>query len=243
MAEVSNAIPTAVGSSVVDEKSAAAPAGPRKTPFAQPASGCTPPPAAELTEDQQAKYKTVFDTVQSWTEIPDSTAKNASKSPLTDDDKLWLTRECLLRYLRATKWNTAEAAKRLQSTLTWRREYGVEKFTADYISPENETGKQVIMGFDKEGRACLYLLPKNQNTAVSDKQVHHLVYMLDRSIDMIPPGQETIALLIDFADTGSSKNPPVSQARQVLNILQGHYPERLGRALISNGKSFVPGLS
>ena len=42
----------------------------------------------------------------------------------------------------------------------------------------------------------------------------------------------TLALLINFAD--KAKNPSMSTARTVLNILQEHYPERLGLALVIN---------
>lgn len=57
--------------------------------------------------------------------------------------------------------------------------------------------------------------------------------MLDRTVDMLPPGQENACLIIHFKGATAGKTPSVSQARQVLNILQGHNPERLGRALIS----------
>jgi hypothetical protein len=33
--------------------------------------------------------------------------------------------ECLLRYLRATKWNANEAIEGLEGTLKWRREFGI----------------------------------------------------------------------------------------------------------------------
>jgi len=150
---------------------------------------------------------------------------------------MWLTRDCLLRYLRATKWSPTEAPKRLLATLTWRREYGLDTFTPSYISPENETGKQVILGYDFEGRPCLYLNPSKQNTAKSDRQLHHLVFMLERVIDLMGPGQETSALLINFKESSSGSNPSVGQGKQTLVILQGHYPERLGRALISERES------
>ena len=50
---------------------------------------------------------------------------------------------------------------------------------------------------------------------------------------MLPPGQENAALIINFKGTGGGKIPTVAQARAVLNILQTHNPERLGKALIS----------
>lgn len=198
-----------------------------------PKSQTKPPPPAKLTGEQESKYAQVLAKVSTWTSLPVSTAKNAAQAPLSDDERMWLTRECLLRYLRATKWNTVNALKRLQSTLSWRREYGADTFTFDYISPENETGKQVILGFDNDARPCLYLNPAKQNTDMSDRQIHHLCFMLDRTVDMMPPGQENACLIINFRGASSGKIPTVGQARAVLNILQNHNPERLGKALIS----------
>jgi hypothetical protein len=206
--------------------------GPLKVPIPTPTT--KPPPPAKLTGEQESKYATVLSKVSAWQTLPVSTAKNAAQASLADHERMWLTRECLLRYLRATKWNTANALKRLQSTLSWRREYGADKFTFDYISPENETGKQVILGYDNSARPCLYLNPAKQNTDMSDRQIHHLCFMLDRTVDMLPPGQENACLIINFKGAASGKIPSVGQARQVLNILQGHNPERLGLALISD---------
>ena len=207
--------------------------GPLKVPITKPGLQQKPLRPAPLTGDQESKYAQVLARVSTWKTIPTSTAKKAPQAALEDYERMWLTRECLLRYLRATKWNTANALIRLQSTLSWRREYGADDFTYDYISPENETGKQVILGYDNDARPCLYLNPAKQNTKMSDRQIHHLCFMLDRTIDMMPPGQENSALIINFKGASSGNVPTVSQARQVLNILQGHNPERLGKALIS----------
>lgn len=209
--------------------------GPVKVPFPYPLPTCKPVAQPELTPEQTKKYEDLLKVVEAWTEIPIKSGRWAKKEPITDEEKLWLTKECLLRYLRATKWSPTEAPKRLLATLTWRREYGLYTFTPEYISPENETGKQVILGFDNDARPCLYLNPSKQNTAKSDRQLHHLVFMLERVIDLMVPGQESTALLINFKETGSgsASGPSVGQGKETLNILQGHYPERLGRALIS----------
>ncbi|KAJ4984363.1 cral trio domain-containing protein [Stagonosporopsis vannaccii] len=203
-------------------------------PIAEPAAGCTPAPPAALTAEQQSKYEQFLTEVQAWESLPVSSAKGAESAPLDENERLWLTRECLLRYLRATKWNLAQASTRLRSTAVWRREFGTEKLSASYISPENEKGKQVQLGFDKSGRPCLYLLPQNQNTKPGPRQVEHLVYMLERTLDLHPPGQESLALLIDFRNTSSGGTPGMGIAKQVLDILQNHYPERLGRALLTH---------
>jgi hypothetical protein len=207
-----------------------------QVPFSTPTPESKPAPHATLTADQQTKYDELLATAKSWTTLPTTSLKGAEEAPLSEDEHLWLTRECLLRYLRAAKWNLPQAIKRVQDTLVWRREYGTAGFTADYISEENATGKQVVLGFDNEGRPCLYLLPQNQNTKTNPKQVQHLVFMLERTLDIAPPGQETLALLIDFRNSSAGSQPNIATGRQVLSILQNHYPERLGRALITHRK-------
>ena len=235
----SSATPTSARAESQEEEWKMPTDGPLKTPIPRPAAATKPPPEAKLTDEQQTKYATVLAQVSQWTTIPASTAKNAAQAPIEERERMFLTRECLLRYLRATKWVTADALKRLQGTLSWRREYGADTFTHDYISPENETGKQVQLGFDKEQRPCLYLRPAKQNTKMSDRQIHHLCYMLDRTIDMMPAGQESNCLIIDFKGAKSGAVPSLGQAQAVLNILQTHNPERLGKALITDTPWYV----
>ncbi|KAF8450036.1 CRAL/TRIO domain protein [Kalaharituber pfeilii] len=197
--------------------------GKKLTPFAVPAPGCTPAPPTALNSEQESKYNSLLTAV--------SSPELGLPSPLTASERMWLTRECLLRYLRATKWDLAAAKARVLSSLLWRREYGTESLTAEHISPENETGKQWLLGYDLQGRPCLSLNPARQNTEPSPRQIQHLVYMLERAIDLMPPGQETLALKIDYASAASSKIPSLATGKQALNILQNHYPERLGRAI------------
>lgn len=203
------------------------------TPFCHPHPSAHLPTQPALSPEQEAKYTTLLTSVSSWTTIPSST-KSHEATPLAPSEKIWLTRECLLRYLRAAKWAVPTAATRLQATLTWRREYGIASHTPEYISEENETGKQVILGYDLAGRPCLYLNPQKQNTKESKRQMHHLVFMLERCIDLMAPGVETLTLLVNFKDSRRSQGASVSQGRETISILQNHYPERLGRALIQD---------
>ncbi|KAI1336212.1 CRAL/TRIO domain-containing protein [Xylariaceae sp. FL0016] len=230
MATAKTTTPVNTGAEAVNEKAAS---GPIQVPLASPAPGCTPIEKPALTDDQQLKYDWLLAKVRSWTEVASTKGK---AGPMTDSERMWLTRECLLRYLRATKWNEKDSEKRVMETLTWRREYGVEELTAEHVGPENETGKQIIVGYDKNGRPCHYLNPGRQNTDVSPRQNQHLVFMLERVIELMPPKQETLSLLINFKQSKSRSNtaPGIGQGREVLHILQTHYPERLGRAMIIN---------
>ncbi|KIY04055.1 uncharacterized protein Z520_00747 [Fonsecaea multimorphosa CBS 102226] len=212
-----------------------------KTPLGEPLETSKPSPRPALTTEQEGKYATLLKNVSAWTEIPESSARGSKTTPLTDSERMFLTRECLFRYLRATNWNVAQSETRLRNTLVWRREYGLEKHTKEYISIENASGKQVILGWDIQGRTCQYLRPSKQNTERSDRQIQHLVFMLERAIDLMPAGQETLALLINFAETKSGQGATLSQGKQTLNILQNHYPERLGRALVTNVPFYIWG--
>ena len=58
--------------------------------------------------------------------------------------------------------------------------------------------------------------------------------MLERCIDLMPAGQETLALLVNFRESRKGDGASVGQGRETLNILQNHYPERLGRACVKD---------
>ena len=209
-----------------------------ETPFTFPAKTSISQPRKSLTEEQTARYKTVVSTVSTWNNVPEkSTAGTPKDSPITESERMWLTRECLLRYLRATKWSATEAASRLLGTLTWRREYDIAGHSADYVSIEGETGKQVILGYDNDARTVLYMNPGKQNTQKSERQIHHLIFMLERMIDIMPPDVETWCMVINYLKSSSSQTPSIATGRQVSAIFQMHYPERLGRALMINRKA------
>ncbi|KAJ7285060.1 CRAL-TRIO domain-containing protein, partial [Mycena rebaudengoi] len=195
-------------------------------PIHPPAVGTPSPQATEISDDMRNMHTEV----QRHFEDP---AYTLSEKLLVDVEKMWLSYECILRYLRASKWKVSTAIQRLEATLKWRREYGVyDVVTADLVEPEAVTGKQIQLGFDVSGQPALYLIPSRQNTTEGTRQIQFTVWMLERTIEMMPPGVESLDLLINYAD--KAKNPSFSVSRSVLSILQDHYPERLGLALILN---------
>lgn len=152
---------------------------------------------------------------------------------LMEAEKFWLTNDCILRFLRATKWDANASIKRLEDTLKWRREFGFyDKLTPEHVEPEGLTGKEVVFGFDTGRRPGLYMFPSRQNTEESERQVHYATFMLERTLDLTGPGVENVALFINFRDR--SKAPSWNMSRTVLSILQNHYPERLGKAYLIN---------
>lgn len=219
-------------------------------PFESPVDSVLPPKEKKITKAQEDLYQKVLSHFQNEQLVMGTKEHDSHEmQPLSDDEKAWVTRECILRYLRATKWVAKDAIDRITGTIAWRREFGINHQTDDsknivnakLIEPESLTGKEVVLGFDNDARPCLYLKPGRQNTKTSHRQVQHLVYCLERVIDFMPSGQDSLALLIDFkqhpeiaSHVETSKVPPISVGREVLNILQTHYPERLGKALLTN---------
>ncbi|GAA96587.1 uncharacterized protein L969DRAFT_88063 [Mixia osmundae IAM 14324] len=142
--------------------------------------------------------------------------------------------QCLVRFLRATDWNLEKSKDRLKETLEWRREYKPDLIKPSEIEPEVQGGKITINGFDAEGRPILYLRPAKENTKPSERQIRNVVFQLERLCEIMPKGVSKCAILIDYKGSSSSTQPPMWITKRVINILQQHYPERLGAAVILN---------
>ncbi|KAG8785252.1 hypothetical protein FRC16_001981, partial [Serendipita sp. 398] len=120
---------------------------------------------------------------------------------LMDEEKFWLTNDCILRFLRATKWEVPEAIQRLESTLRWRREYGLyTDLTAELVEPEATTGHLLILGWDIQLSPALYVFPGRQTTQETARQIQYHTFIFERALDLTPPGVETVSLLVNYAD-------------------------------------------
>jgi len=162
-------------------------------------------------------------------------------SELSDWEKCWLSTEQFQRYLRAVKWNLTAAINRTEDAVVWRREYGTDTMKAEDVEPEALTGKELILGYDNDGRPCLHMYPYRQNTKVSPRQIQFVVWTLERTLDLMPPGVESLCLCIDFGanrSDGGGQPTSLGQAKATLDILQTYYAERLGKAVCVNVPMF-----
>ncbi|KAG2051417.1 CRAL TRIO domain-containing protein [Suillus hirtellus] len=188
-------------------------------------------PPSTLPEKEQ----TLYDCVLEHFSAADYTLPNINQegAALTVDEKFWLSYECLLRYLRATNWNADAAIKRLEDTLKWRREFGIyDKITPEYVEPEARNGKAFIFGCDTHGRPALYMSPSKLSAEESFRTIQFIIWMVERTVDLMGPGVETLAALADYA--GNTRNPSFGMVRTIVDIVQTHYPERLGLVLIAH---------
>ncbi|XP_051141014.1 uncharacterized protein LOC127258267 [Andrographis paniculata] len=136
---------------------------------------------------------------------------------------------CLKRYLEARSWNVEKAQKMLEETIKWRAMYKPEEIRWHEVAHEGETGKVSKANFhDRKGRTVLIMRPGKQNTASPEGNIRHLVYLMENAILNLPEGQEQMSWLIDFTGWSAlATKIPIKTAREIIYILQNHYPERL----------------
>jgi len=192
-----------------------------------PLVGTVVAPIHNYTEEQQAQIKAL--------------REYAATFQLPEDDPYypWELRfldklDTMPRYMRAAKWKFEDAKKRIGKTMEWRREFKPDLIPPEEVRIESETGKIILSGFDKDGRPILYMRPGRENTQTSPRQLRHLVWCLERAKDLMPPGQESLMIIVDYKTTTLRTNPSISVASKVLTILQQHYVETLGRAIVVN---------
>jgi len=64
-----------------------------------------------------------------------------------------------------------------------------------------------------------------------------LVYCMENAILNLPHGQDQMVWLIDFAGFNLG-NLSIHVTKLTADVLQGHYPERLGVAILYNAPKF-----
>lgn len=138
-----------------------------------------------------------------------------------------------VRYLRARNWNLHNATKMLKHTLEWRQTFKPHSTTWKDIAEEGATGKVFLMPFeDKEGRPIVMIRPRLENTKTHERQLRYIIYHLElasRRADELGVGKMT--WLLDFVGYSMKNAPPISTSLKTLQILQNHFPERLGQAI------------
>jgi hypothetical protein len=103
------------------------------------------------------------------------------------------------------------------------------------LETENETCKLYVRGYDKEGRALLYMRPAKENTNNALHNMIHLTFNLEKAIACSAKnGRSKICIVIDYEGFALRHAPPLSTSRYTLDILQKHYPERMHKAYICN---------
>ena len=105
----------------------------------------------------------------------------------------------------------------------------------DIMLQEEATGKMYVRGYDREGRAVLYMKPGRENTNHEANNMRNLVWNMEKAIAVSQKrGFSKIVVVIDYKGFSMRKAPPLSTSKYTLSIMQDHYPERCERFYLTN---------
>ncbi|VAH94890.1 unnamed protein product [Triticum turgidum subsp. durum] len=159
----------------------------------------------------------------------------AALGSLSSRGEKYCDEACLIRYLDARNWNVDKSRKMLKESLKWRATKRPEDIRWPDVSVEAETGKMYRATFtDREGRTVVVMRPAKQNTSSHEGQLQYLVYTLENAVLSLPEGHDKMVWLIDFTGWTLAHATPFKTARDCMNVLQNHYPERLSIAFLFN---------
>jgi len=142
----------------------------------------------------------------------------------------------VLRFLRARKFNVDQAMDMLMHTLRFRMEFqgiSVDAIGIHNVQNEIRTGTSFYHKCDREGRPVCIIRPRFHEPAKSDFLEHQRfsVLMMEYGKRLLRPPIETVTIIFDMSDVGM-KNLDIKAMKFMIQMLQNHYPESLGRVLI-----------
>eukprot|EP00250_Pteridium_aquilinum_P019458 c24440_g2_i1 orf=346-957(+) len=137
----------------------------------------------------------------------------------------------LRRFLRARSHNVDKACKFLLQHLKWRRTFvPLGCIQESEIANELKKEKIFLQGADKKGRPIGVILAARHCSSNRDLEEfkRFVVYGFDKAVASLVKGQEKFVLIADLKGY-KFKNMDVKGYCAILEILQDHYPERLGK--------------
>lgn len=152
----------------------------------------------------------------------------------TDVTRDFLSDGCLDRYLRARNYDVVKARKMLQNSVTWRQNCRPDLIAStqlDTLRFESSTAKMFVLPHaDTYKRSTIVMRTGLENSRDSAGKVANLVYTLERASRVAEQaGGERYVVIVDYTvgKISMATLPGVSMMKEITNILQGHYPERL----------------
>jgi hypothetical protein len=143
----------------------------------------------------------------------------------------------VLRWLRARKWDVNAAVRQLIDTLEWRRKSGVDALIAkgenELLLEEITTGKTYFMGRDRADRPINYVHIKDhvKNQFPTEATEKLGILSVETGRKLLEDSVEAGTVVIDMAGFGLH-NMDYELVKFFIDLLENHYPESLGLALI-----------
>lgn len=154
------------------------------------------------------------------------------------------TEEQLQWFLLDRKLDTEAAKDKLVGMLQWRRDFGADSITTTDVAKEAATGKAYLHTHnDVQNRPVIVVRAakhvKDAAPLVDSQQL--CVYTLERALERLPPGQDTVLGIFDLRGF-QSQNADMGFVKFMIDIFFTYYPKRLGQVLFVDAPwIFKPG--
>ncbi|XP_012467296.2 uncharacterized protein LOC105785717 isoform X1 [Gossypium raimondii] len=138
------------------------------------------------------------------------------------------------RFLRARELDVEKASSMFLKYLKWRRSFVPNGFISpSELTHEIQQNKMFLQGSDKKGRPISVLLAARhfQHNGGLDEFKRFIVYIFDKILARMPPGQDKFIVIGDLEGWGYA-NCDIRAYLAALSLLQDYYPERLGKMFI-----------
>lgn len=155
----------------------------------------------------------------------------------SDDHKINLNSEVLIRFLRARDMNLDDAFEMWIKWKEWRHQFQVDNITDQSVMPLIETGKAFWSGYDKVGRPILIIRIRYHFAGVNSEEetIRHSVFLIEQGIKLADQrGNGQVTVIYDRGQmTDRNKDPElIETTKQLMGIMQDYYAERLGNLLV-----------
>lgn len=147
-------------------------------------------------------------------------------------------------FLLDRKLDIVAAKDKLVAMLQWRRDFGADSITTTDVAQEAATGKAYLHTHNDVKDRPVIVVRAAKHVKDAAPLVHSqrlCVYTLERALEKLPDGQETVLGIFDLRGF-QSQNADMGFVKFMVDIFFTYYPKRLGQVLFVDAPwIFKPG--
>ncbi len=139
----------------------------------------------------------------------------------------------LLRYLVARDWKVLKAADMIDKTMAWRKARNAMNMVCSRCVVNPNAHCSMFVGWDLQHRPVLYMSHRwaleRQNM---EENVEHMLESYNHIVKLMPEGVTKWVACVDFVTYSHWRDGSPKSGKEVINMLQDHFPERLAMQVL-----------